>query len=85
MEVLRLPNADYNIGKAFFYFTALNGITEYMNILGDPSLVIPAQINPIPEFGSYMFPVVAVVLSLTFMIVGRSNRRKLIAAVKKHP
>jgi hypothetical protein len=37
----RLPGADRNIGRAFYYFTALNAIVNYMNILGDPSLTIP--------------------------------------------
>jgi hypothetical protein len=42
-----LPNADYNIGKAFYYFTSLDGVVEYMNILGDPSLVIPVNYVPV--------------------------------------
>jgi len=36
----RLPNADYNVGKAFYYFVSLNGVVEYMDLLGDPSLVL---------------------------------------------
>lgn len=36
----RLPNADYDVGKAFYYFVSLNGIVEYMDLLGDPSLVL---------------------------------------------
>jgi hypothetical protein len=36
----RLPNADYHVGRAFFYFVALNGVIEYMDLLGDPSLVL---------------------------------------------
>ena len=40
-----LPNADYHMGKAFFYFTSLDGVVEYMNILGDPSLIIPVSVT----------------------------------------
>jgi len=36
----RLPNADYHVGRAFYYFVSLNGIVEYMDLLGDPSLVL---------------------------------------------
>ena len=36
----RLPNANYNVGEAFYYFVSLNGIIEYMDLLGDPSLVL---------------------------------------------
>jgi hypothetical protein len=37
----RLPDADRSIGRAFYYFTALNAIVNYMNILGDPTIIIP--------------------------------------------
>lgn len=36
----RLPNADYHVGRAFYYFVSLNGVIEYMDLLGDPSLVL---------------------------------------------
>jgi hypothetical protein len=36
----RLPDADYHVGRAFFYFVALNGVVDHMNLLGDPSLVL---------------------------------------------
>jgi len=37
----RLPDADGSIGVGSYYFTSLNSIVNYMNILGDPTLVIP--------------------------------------------
>ena len=34
------PDADYHVGNAFFFFTALSGWTEHDILLGDPSLVL---------------------------------------------
>jgi len=42
-----VPNSNYNIGKAFFYLTSLDGVIEYMNVLGDPSLVLAISRYPL--------------------------------------
>jgi hypothetical protein len=36
----RVPDADYDVGKAFYYFCVLSAQIEYMVLLGDPSLVL---------------------------------------------
>jgi len=36
----RVPDADYNVGKAFYYYCALNPHVGSMVLLGDPSLVL---------------------------------------------
>lgn len=36
----RIPNANYDVGKAFYYFCVLNPHVDYMVLLGDPSLVL---------------------------------------------
>jgi hypothetical protein len=43
----RVPDANYNVGKAFFYFNALNGI-EYMGLLGDPALQLATATYDLP-------------------------------------
>jgi hypothetical protein len=71
-----LPNADYQIGKAFYYFTSLDGVCEYMNILGDPSLILATSRYdlPIPEF-SDMTAAAAFTLILTLIIIRRKPTR----------
>jgi len=36
----RIPNANYDVGKAFYYYCVLTPHIEYMVLLGDPSLVL---------------------------------------------
>lgn len=40
IEGWRIPNANYDVGKAFYYYCALNPHISKMILLGDPSLVL---------------------------------------------
>lgn len=40
MPQSHIPDADYNVGKAFYYHGVLNSHVDYMVLLGDPSLVL---------------------------------------------
>jgi hypothetical protein len=73
----RVPNSDYNIGKAFFYFLALNPNIVYMNILGDPSLVLATSrydLVNIPEFHDLMAVSVLPIL-MTMALLSRRQKR----------
>lgn len=44
---MRVPDAHYNVGKAFYYFNALNPI-DYMDLLGDPALQLATASYDLP-------------------------------------